>query len=495
MDKKCVVIGSGFGGLTSGVILSKNGYDVTVLEQGSQYGGCLQCFRRRGVVFETGMHFIGSAGEGETMRGILRYLGCGDIPLSTLDRDGYNVVSLGGQRYSIPNGREAFLNRLSEQFPKEREGLRRYFDLVESVASASSLRGMTKSSASEAFDIRYQLTPIDTVLEELIGDERLRNVLVGDLSLYAARKGRTPFSTHAFIMDFYNRSSWRVAGGSDSIARALVAEIERNGGRVLTGAQVSEITVSGSEATGVVTSDGRRFDASLVISAIHPKSLLHLVSAPVLRPAWRQRIAAIPESVGCFTVYLHFKDGAMPYMNSNFFGYKGLSPWGCEDYEPSEWPMGYLYMHLCDTPGQQFARSGVIISYMRYDDVRQWEGTRVGRRGAEYEEFKRSHAERLLELVEREFPGLRESVAEYYTSTPLTYLDYTGTAEGSMYGVAHDVTLGPSCRVHHRTKISNLLLAGQNINSHGIMGVTVGSVVACGEVLGNEFLFNQIKEA
>jgi len=67
MTKKCVIIGSGLGGLSSGVILAKNGYDVTVLEKHFQIGGCLQCFCRDGVKFETGMHFIGSADKGQTM--------------------------------------------------------------------------------------------------------------------------------------------------------------------------------------------------------------------------------------------------------------------------------------------------------------------------------------------------------------------------------------------------------------------------------------------
>ena len=58
--KEVVIIGSGLGGLSCGVILVKNGYHVTVLEQGAQAGGCLQCFVRDGAKFETGMHFIGT---------------------------------------------------------------------------------------------------------------------------------------------------------------------------------------------------------------------------------------------------------------------------------------------------------------------------------------------------------------------------------------------------------------------------------------------------
>jgi len=64
-----------------------------------------------------------------------------------------------------------------------------------------------------------------------------------------------------------------------------------------------------------------------------------------------------------------------------------------------------------------------------------------------------------------------------------------------MYGVVHDVQAGTGSRVSHRTRIPNLLLAGQNINSHGILGVLVGTLVVCGDLLGSQTIFKQINEA
>ncbi len=47
MHRRAVIIGSGLGGLESGVILARNGYDVTVLEKHpTSAGGCLQTFAR-----------------------------------------------------------------------------------------------------------------------------------------------------------------------------------------------------------------------------------------------------------------------------------------------------------------------------------------------------------------------------------------------------------------------------------------------------------------
>ena len=110
------------GGLSCGVILAKNGYEVTVLEQGVQIGGCLQCFSRRGARFETGMHFIGSASEGQTLDKLLQYLEVKkDIQLSELDKNGYDVVCLDGVRYKFANGREAFVDQMAGYFPHQRQ--------------------------------------------------------------------------------------------------------------------------------------------------------------------------------------------------------------------------------------------------------------------------------------------------------------------------------------------------------------------------------------
>ena len=141
--KKCIIIGSGLGGLSTGVILAKNGYDVTILEQASQVGGCLQCFTRDGVKFETGMHFIGSLDDGQVLSHYFNYLGIKDkVVLNRLDPKAYDVVSLQDEHFAFPNGREAFIEKFAQRFPDQRENLEHYCDLVEQVASLSPFRDL-----------------------------------------------------------------------------------------------------------------------------------------------------------------------------------------------------------------------------------------------------------------------------------------------------------------------------------------------------------------
>ena len=473
------------GGLSCGVILARKGYDVTVLEQGAQVGGCLQCFTRKGGKFETGMHFIGSASKGQTLDRLLSFLEVRpDITLSQLDTTGYDIVSICGQHFRFANGREAFINQMSSYFPSQRDALERYFDMVGKVASASSMHSLNHVETDAAVNLEFQMRTINEVIDSVITDPLLAKVLVGNLPLYAAEKDKTPFATHAFVMDFYNQSAYRIVGGSDQVAASLVKTIGRYGGRVLTRSKATKIVCDDTHATGVEVNGSAFVEADIVISDAHPMRTLELLDTNLIRPAFRKRINAIPQTVGGFSVYLRFKENTVPYLNSNFYSYLQGTPWDCERYDEVSWPKGYLYMHLCHEPQPQFAKTGVVISYMQMTDVERWKGTKVGHRGEDYEAFKHEKAERLLAALEHEFPGLRNNIADYYTSTPLTYQDYTGTEGGSMYGIAKDVSLGAACRVSHRTRVPNVLQTGQNINSHGILGVLVGTIVTCTEIVG-----------
>lgn len=516
MSKKVIIIGSGLGGLSCGVILAKNGYQVMVLEQGAQIGGCLQCFTRKGAKFETGMHFIGSASQGQTLQRLMRYLEIDQqVHLSRLDPDGYDVISLGGKTYRFPNGMEAFIRQMSEYFPEQHDNLVRYYDLVESIAQASSLHSLKHAESDASVNTEYLLRSINEVIDEVITDPTLAKVLVGNLPLYAAEKDKTPFSTLAFITDFYNQSAYRIQGGSDTVAQALADTIKRYGGKVLTRKPVTRILCDEKHAVGVEIngnpdclseSGGRSVKASpeiipcnYVISDVHPMRTLRMLDTKLIRPAYRKRINEIPQTVGTFSVYLKFKEEKMPYMNYNYYGYQKDTPWNCEKYSEQSWPEGFLYMHFPTTSSEVnppvFASTGVILSYMRMEDVERWRGTKVGKRGEDYEAFKRQKAEKLIDVVAQHFPSIRESIETYYTSTPLTYLDYTGTENGSMYGNAKDIRKSSAYRVAQRTKVPNLYLTGQNINSHGMLGVLVGTIVTCSEFLTAEKIYEQINEA
>jgi hypothetical protein len=69
------------------------------------------------------------------------------------------------------------------------------------------------------------------------------------------------------------------------------------------------------------------------------------------------------------------------------------------------------------------------------------------------------------------------------------------TSRGSMYGYVKDVNRPMQSFLSPKTKIKNLLFTGQSLNMHGILGVTIGAVVTCSEILGKDYLLNKVLRA
>jgi phytoene desaturase len=53
-EKKAIVVGSGFGGLSAAGLLAKNGFDVTVFEKNDHPGGRASVWKKAGFTFDMG---------------------------------------------------------------------------------------------------------------------------------------------------------------------------------------------------------------------------------------------------------------------------------------------------------------------------------------------------------------------------------------------------------------------------------------------------------
>ncbi|HQE59907.1 MAG TPA: all-trans-retinol 13,14-reductase, partial [Spirochaetota bacterium] len=93
------------------------------------------------------------------------------------------------------------------------------------------------------------------------------------------------------------------------------------------------------------------------------------------------------------------------------------------------------------------------------------------------------------------FPGFMSKIKNYYTSSPLTYRDYTGTYRGSIYGVMKDCNDPLASYIPAKTKVPNLYMTGQNISIHGVLGVTICSLLTCGEILGFNNIIRKVRNA
>jgi all-trans-retinol 13,14-reductase len=213
----------------------------------------------------------------------------------------------------------------------------------------------------------------------------------------------------------------------------------------------------------------------------------------MVRTAYQKRIISLQNTPSSFILYLSVRPGYFPYLNYNYYYHISGDPWDESATTRDEWPKMFLLSTGCHKQDQQFAETVTILTYMQFEDVVQWKDSTVGKRGSAYLDFKQEKAERLLELVARKFPALPPAIEHMEISTPLTFRDYTGIPEGSLYGIQKNYHDPLVTTVMPKTKIPDFYFTGQNTNLHGVLGVTIGSVVSCGEILGLEYLLKKIQ--
>ena len=495
-----VVIGSGLGGLVSAIILAKEGYKVCVLEKNQQFGGNLQTFSRDKVIFDTGVHYIGGLSEGQNLNHYFKYLEIlDDIELKKLDENGYDIITFDNDPKEYPHaqGYENFSKSLIEQFPEEKAAIDVYCNKMQSVCNSFPLYRLQESKAyyenSTIFEEKAK-----EFIDSLTENEKLKAVLAGSNLLYAGDADKTPLYMHALAVNSYIESSYRCVRGGSQITKAFLKKLKEYGGSAFKRQEVTHIETEKGMVTTVHTATGKTFKADIFISNVDPKMTLKMLSPDLFRKSYLSRINDIESTVAAFSLYIVFKPNSFKYLNYNYYHFKDThSVWNALDYTQENWPKSYMISMGINKPDEEWGDNMTVLTYMHFREMAPWSHTfntaaDKNERGQTYEEFKAQKTEVLIKELEKKFPNIRDCIKSVYASTPLSYRDYIGGNNGSMYGYVKDANNPLKSFISPRTKIKNLFFTGQSLNMHGILGVTISGVVTCCEILGRDYLLKKI---
>ena len=501
--QRVVIVGSGLGGLICGSILSMEGYRVTVLERNKQFGGNLQSFARDKHLFDSGVHYIGGLDKGQNMYLIFKYLGIMDkLKLEKLDDCAFDKIILADdeREFNYAQGYDNFIAGLVADFPDERPAIEAYCAEIQRICDEFPLYRLHEQQAGPPTGTEALARDTQAFIASLTDNVKLQNVLGGNNPLYAGMRNKTPLYVHALVLNSYIESAYRIVDGGGQIAKFLAGIIRRNGGQLKNRVNVRRFVAVGKQVQYVEDATGEQYPADVFISNIHPAQTYDMLETDLVRAAFRRRVVSLENSLSAFVLNITLKPGAFPYVRSNYYCYLNDDVWTSMDYTDDTWPLSYSIFFSGTSRHKGYAEGISILAYMRYEEVAQWQDTyntagQPTERGADYEAFKRRKAEALLKKVYLRFPALKDAINTYYAATPLTFRDYMGTADGAIYGITKDYTDPLRTFISHRTKLSNLLLTGQNVNMHGVLGVAISALVTCSELVGLPYLLQKINAA
>ena len=457
-----LIIGSGLGGLECGALLAKRGFKVLVLEGSNQPGGCMQSFRRGGLHYDTGLHYVGGLAQGGAMHEAFAELGLLDLPWQRMDED-FDHVIIGGRHFAFHQGYEAFVEGLAKDFPHQREALQSYVQRLQNITA-------------EDMDVcAYDY------LQETFSDELLLNVVSAAAMKTELRKESLPLFNFAHTCSSFIESSWRLKGDGNVLVRKLIGTIEEVGGEVRTNSKVVRLTETDGRISSAICADGQTYEAEYFISDIHPAVLCDLLEGcPSVRKAFRRRMTFGENTCGMFTAQLSIKPESLRYFAHNVFVYDKPNVWTMtEENDPVK---GVMISARVPEDGSDNLRQIDLLTPMPWHECQAWAETKVGRRGEDYKAFCQQKTKECIRLAEQYIPGLSEMVEQCYTSTPLTYRDYLGSPEGGAFGMRKDCRCSMLSFHSVSTPLPNLLLTGQSIILPGIEGVTMTAFETCRKI-------------
>ncbi len=501
-DIDILIIGSGLGGLICGAILSREGYRISILEKNRQIGGCLQTFVRDKIIFDSGVHYIGGLSKGQNLYQIFKYLGILDkLKLQQMDVNAFDKILFENdeQEYPMAQGYDNFIKQLLVFFPDEEKAIRAYCDKIREVCAKFPFYNLRSGEDANEKNETLSLNA-KALIESFTENKKLQEVLAGSNSLYAGIPDKSPFYVHALVLNSYIESSWKCVDGGSQIGKYLARIIRDNGGEIIRNCTVTQLVEIDDKISYAELEDGTKMYARNFISNIHPAKTLEMTQSHLIRNVYRKRITTLENTISSFTLNVVLKKNTYKYKKTNYYYHSENSVWYGWNYNEDNWPMGYALFFSASSKSEEYAESATIITYMRYDDVKLWEHTFntvavKNDRGETYEEFKKRKAEKLIDLVEKKFTGLKDAIQSYYTATPLSYRDYIGNDDGSLYGILKNNNDPMKSLISSKTKIPNLYLTGQNMILHGILGVSISALVTCGAFMDMDTLIEKVRNA
>ncbi len=464
-----IIIGSGMGGLVTATQLAAKGAKVLVLEKYLIPGGSAGYFEREGYRFDVGASMIFGFGTEGTTNLLTRALDAVNISLETIP----DPVQI---HYHLPNNLELkvhknydkFINELTEKFPHEKEGIRRFYDECWKVfnclnamelLSLEEPRYLMRVFFQHPFAclglVKYLPQNAGDIARRYISDPELLNFI--DMECYCwsvVPADKTPMINAGMV--FSDRHYGGInypKGGVGTIAEKLVEGLEKFGGEIQYKARVTNILMEKGKAVGVRLFDGKEYRAKRIVSNATRwdtfEKLLPRNEIPKKEEKWQQRYEKSPSFL---SLHLGVKSDALPIGTE-------CHHIVLEQWENMEDEQGTIFVSIPTLLDPSLAPADHhIIHTFTPSYMKEWQGLST----QAYHHKKEEAASHLIERLEKIFPGLIEGLDYQEVGTPRTHRRFLGRDQGTYGPIPSRKLPGLLGMPFNRTVIPGLYCVGDS---------------------------------
>jgi prolycopene isomerase len=464
-----IVIGSGIGGLVTATQLAAKGAKVLVLERYIIPGGSSGYFEREGYRFDVGASMIFGFGTKGTTNLLTRALDAVKVSLETIpDPVQIHYHLPGGLDVKIHQDYEKFLQELSAYFPHEREGIRKFYDecwKVFNCLNAMELLSLEEPRYLTRVFFQHPLACLGLVkyLPQNAGDIARRYIKDPQLLQFIDMEcycwsvvpaDKTPMINAGMV--FSDRHYGGInypKGGVGQIAVKLVEGLEQVGGQIQYKAKVTKIVTEKGKAIAVQLADGTIYRGKRIVSNATRwdtfDTLLAPEEMPVAEKKWRQRYQKSPSFL---SLHLGVEANVLPPGTE-------CHHIVLEDWQKMEEAEGTIFVSIPTLLDADLAPAGYhIIHTFTPSWIDDWQGLS----SQEYEQKKEEAAGRIIDRLEKIFPGLDAGLDYMEVGTARSHRRFLGREDGTYGPIPKQKLMGLLGMPFNRTSIPGLYCVGDS---------------------------------
>ena len=500
MNKKydVAVIGAGHNGLTCACYLAKAGLKVIVLERRHIAGGavCTEENLISGYKIDVGssahimIHLTPVVRELELEKFGLAYIDCDPFAFAPMP-DGkcaiYFWKDVDKTCESIaavsPEDADRYKNFVAE-WERLNEGVFEAFLKPPTIFNLGRHMIFGTRSKNPAEMVRKLMSPYGALVRETFRHEGLRAAMCW----LAAQSGPPPNSpaTGDFLgwHSMIHRSGVkRPRGGSGALTQAMARCLEHHGGEILLNAEVEKIEVENDKAGGIILSGGERIEAERIVSNAHVQTLfLKLIGRENLPERFAERVENVRVGNG-FGMIVRCAVSRLPdYAAAPSGGLPAECHRGLQLLCPSMEHLERAYAdYLSGVPSKN--PCALAMTFSAVDPTLAPEGRHTlfiwGQyypyelaNGARWQDIEEREADKLIEVVSRYAPNVKNSILDRFIQSPLDLEKRLGLLRGNVMHVEMDFNqmflFRPLPELSaYRTPFKNLYLTGASTHPGG----------------------------
>ncbi len=486
LNKKAVIIGSGFAGLSAASFMAKAGWAVTVLEKHSMPGGRARQLKADGFTFDMGPSWYWMP----------------DVFERYFDQFGRSVADLYQLKRLDPSYR-VYWNDGPVDIPADYSELKKLFNSIE-AGSAEKLDtflqeaefkysvGINKLvhkpglSVTEFMDMDlirglFRLDVFNSMKAHVakhFKDSRLKELMEFPVLFLGALPEKTPALYSLMNYADIKGGTWYPEWGFYAVVQAMYDVAVELGVQFCFDQNVNAIQIENGVAKKVMTDSGM-FEADVVIGAAD----YHFVETKLLKPEyrsysdkyWDQRVMA----PSCLIFYIGLNKKIPNILHHSLFFDTSFAVHGKEIYTSKEWPSDPLfYVSATSVTDNTVAPEGSENLFVLIPVA-------AGLKN-DTEELREHYYDMVMERMEKRLGhSIKDAVVYKRSFTHSDFVSEYNAFKGNAYGLANTLMqtaiLKPSCR---SKKVKNLFYTGQLT----VPGPGVPPSLISGEVVAKEVL-------